>query len=61
MKEIKAAREGKAAGQEMNKEEQASADEIQGNNSANPENCGKESKLRKEGEGRKEEIFNGES
>lgn len=47
MKEIKAAREGKAAGQEMNKEEQASVDEIQGNNSANPENCGKESKLRK--------------
>ena len=47
MKELKAAREGKAAGQEMNKEEQASVDEIQGNNSANPENCGKESKLRK--------------
>ena len=57
MKEIKAAREGKAAGQEMNKEEQASADEIQGNNSANPENCWKESKLRKKKEkGRKRKF-----
>lgn len=45
MKEIKAAREGKAAGQEMNKKEQVSVDEIQGNNLANPENCEKESKL----------------
>lgn len=61
MKEIKAAREGKAAGQEMNKEEQASVDEIQGNNSANPENCGKESKLRKKKEKRRKRKFSTEN
>ncbi|CAH3028980.1 unnamed protein product [Porites evermanni] len=61
MKELKAAREGKAAGQEMNKTEQASADEIQGNNSANPENCGKESKLRKKKEKRRKRKFSTEN
>lgn len=61
MKEIKAAREGKAARKEMNKKEQASADEIQGNNSANPENCGKESKLRKKKEKRRKRKFSTEN
>lgn len=61
MKEIKAAREGKAAGQEMNKEEQASVDEIQGNNSANPENCGKESKLMKKKKKRRKRKFSTEN